>query len=115
MLWRLVGGAALLVVAGCVSTEERVVVPPSAPSEPPPIAAPAAPAEAARPTVNPSRQERFSWARSDGERISGNAELTAKARADLLECKADAPPKAAAGAGGEVCMKGRGYYVRAID
>ena len=59
-------------------------------SEPPPVAAPAP-----IPAIEPVRRSRtapgavggFSWARSDGQLISGNAELTAQARADLAECK----------------------------
>jgi hypothetical protein len=116
MLWRLPSTAAVIVVAGCMSTEERAPVVPSPASEPPAIAAPAAPAEPVRPSSSTTAVSKgFSWARSDGRLISGNAELTARARADLNDCKADAPPRVAAGAGGEACMRERGYYVRAID
>lgn len=114
MMWKLFGTAALIVLAGCVSTEQRAVAP--SPSEPPPVASPALPAEGAQASRTPQvTREGFSWARSDGQRISGNAELTARARADLIECKADAPPRVAVGAGGEACMKEKGYYVRAVD
>jgi hypothetical protein len=57
----------------------------------------------------------LSWARSDGQRISGSAELTAKARADIAACRAEVPPPSASGARGEGCMKDKGYYVRALD
>jgi hypothetical protein len=63
----------------------------------------------------PVAAKRFSWARSDGRRISGDAELTAQAQADLVDCKADATPRVVTGAGGEACMKRKGYYVRAVE
>jgi hypothetical protein len=94
-----------------VSLVEGGEAPPQVDSSPS-LAAPRAPPV---PTRNTPARKRFRWARLDGQLISGNAELTAKARADLIDCKADAPPRAAMGAGGEACMKERGYYVRAAD
>jgi hypothetical protein len=86
----------LLVVTGC-SGSERFARP--APS---PAAVPAAPAAG------------FAWARSDGQRIAGNPELTERAQADIAACQAETPPRAASGVPGEACMRSRGYYVRSI-
>ena len=99
---------------------EAIPSPPSAreAGEPPHQIAPAPHAVAAVPPTSRTASaaaKRFRWARSDGQRISGNAELTAKAREDLVACKADAPPRVPTGAGGEACMKERGYHVRAAD
>jgi hypothetical protein len=114
MLWRLPGTTAVIAVAGCMSIDARAPVVPGPASDPPTIAAPAAPAEPERSSSSTAAVGKgFSWARSDGRLISGNAELTARARADLSDCKADAPPTVEAGAGGEACMRERGYYVRA--
>jgi hypothetical protein len=113
MLRSLPSTAAVIAVSGCVSTDGRAPVVPGPASDPPAIAAPAEPERSSSSTAAVAKG--FSWARSDGRIISGNADLTARARADLSDCKADAPPTVAAGAGGEACMRERGYYVRAVD
>jgi hypothetical protein len=82
---------ALLVVAGC-SGRERVARAPQGP------VAPAG----------------FAWARSDGQRMAGNPELTEKAQADIAACQAETPPQAPRGVPGEGCMRARGYYIRPI-
>jgi hypothetical protein len=94
---RLIQGVLVfLVLAGCVSSEERAAVPVTAPS----------------PAVTSGG---LGWARADGQRISGNAELTATARADIARCNAESPPSVPAGARGESCMRTQGYYVRGLD
>ena len=55
----------------------------------------------------------LAWARNDGQLISDNPELTARARTDISECLAAIPPvRTEAGVAGEKCMNERGYYVR---
>ena len=87
---------ALLLLAGCVSSEERAGV---AVGAPPPVVS----------------AGNFGWARIDGQRISGNADLTAQARADIERCGAESPPSVPTGARGESCMRSQGYYVRGLD
>jgi hypothetical protein len=121
----IVFAAAGFTVAGCVvpgtsrSAVEHTAVtgPPSMDvEETPGVSQVPGPGEPREPSVAPSPQlatpipsdpagKRFSWAGSDGQRTSGNAELLAKARADLIDCRADAPSRAEPGAGGEACMK----------
>ena len=68
---------------------------------------------AAVPPAGPSAS--FAWARSDGQRMAGNTDLIAQAQADIGECQAEAPPRAAKGVPGEPCMRERGYYIRPVD
>ena len=49
-----------------------------------------------------------------GHRVA-NPELTAQAQADIAECQAETPPRAAWGVPGEPCMRERGYYVRRVE
>jgi len=68
-----------------------------------------------RPVVSlpePAALAGYMWARSDGQRLTGSASLTAQARSDLSECGAPSPPPTAVGVLGETCMKERGYYIR---
>lgn len=110
-----VTAAAVLLVAGCAVREEQVATARSAtPSleNTPPAINPAGRTDAPVPAATP---QGFGWARSDGQRISGNAELTAKAHADIGACAAQSPPTSASGTRGEACMRSKGYYVRALD
>ncbi len=95
---RLFVGLVLFVLAACTPKERLTAVQSPAP----------APAESA-PTGS------FAWARSDGQRMAGNAELTGRAQADLAACQAEVPPRAAQGVRGEACMRERGYYIRPVD
>ncbi len=88
----------LLLVAGCNARERTTAAAP-------PAAVPPSPAPSAS----------FAWARSDGQRMAGNAELSGKAQADIAACGAEAPPRAAQGVPGEPCMRERGYYVRPVE
>jgi hypothetical protein len=115
MMSRVLTCAVVLVLGACMSTQERVAVVPSSTDAPPSPAAPAAPINAATPLSAGAHRETFGWARSDGQRISGNATLTTQARDDIGTCKAESPPSGATGVRGEPCMRGRGYYVRALD
>ena len=47
--------------------------------------------------------------------MAGNPDLIAHAQADIAECQAEAPPRAAKGVPGEPCMRERGYYIRSVD
>ena len=73
----------------------------------------AVPAPVAVTAAGPSAS--FAWARSDGQRMAGNPDLIAHAQADIAECQAEAPPRAAKGVPGEPCMRERGYYIRPVD
>ena len=88
----------LFVLLGCSRSPERRA---------------AVPAPAAVPPAGPSAS--FAWARSDGQRMAGNPDLIAHAQADIAECQAEAPPRAAKGVPGEPCMRERGYYIRPVD
>ena len=88
----------LLVLVGCSRSSERSTAVQGRPAVPP--AAPSA---------------SFAWARSDGQRMAGNPDLIAKAQADIADCQAEAPPRAAKGVPGEPCMRERGYYIRPVD
>ena len=57
----------------------------------------------------------YAWARSDRQRITASPELTAQAQADIADCQAETPPRAARGVSGEPCMRERGYYVRLVE
>ena len=93
----LYGLLTLLSSAACVSSEERVTV------------------AVAAPTPVVGTRDNLGWARTDGQRISGDADLTAQARADIARCGAESPPSVPKGAPGESCMRNQGYYVRTID
>ena len=88
----------LFVLLGCSRLSERSAAVPA-----PAAAAPAGPSAS------------FAWARSDGQRMAGNPDLIAHAQADIAECQAEAPPRAAKGVPGEPCMRERGYYIRPVD
>ena len=88
----------LLVLVGCSRSSERSTAVQGRPAVPP-----------AGPSVS------FAWARSDGQRMAGNPDLIAQAQADIAECQAEAPPRAAKGVPGEPCMRERGYYVRTVE
>ena len=88
----------LLVLVGCSRFSERTA---------------AVQGRAAVPPAGPSAS--FAWARSDGQRMAGNTDLIAMAQADIGECQAEAPPRAARGVPGEPCMRERGYYIRPVD
>jgi len=88
----------LLVLVGCSRSSERTA---------------AVPGPAAAPLAGPSAS--FAWARSDGQRMAGNPDLVAQAQADIADCQAEAPPRAAKGVSGEPCMRERGYYIRPVD
>ena len=88
----------LLVLVGCSRSSERTTAVPG-----PVGATPAGPSAS------------FAWARSDGQRMAGNPDLIAHAQADIAECQAEAPPRAAKGVPGEPCMRERGYYIRPVD
>ena len=88
----------LLVLVGCSRSSDRTT---------------AVPGPAAVPPAGPSAS--FAWARSDGQRMAGNPDLIAHAQADIAECQAEAPPRAAKGVPGEPCMRERGYYIRPVD
>lgn len=47
--------------------------------------------------------------------MAANPDLIAKAQADIAECQAEAPPRAARAVPGEPCMRERGYYIRPIE
>jgi hypothetical protein len=97
MRWcSLCGVFAVLSLPGCVSNDERAPVAVAAPA---PVVASGG----------------LGWARADGQRISGNAELISKARADIARCDAESPPRVPTGARGESCMRMQGYYVRGLD
>lgn len=102
--WRLVGSVVLgLAVAGCLSGE-RVSL------------RQAEPLPSAIPEAGPAIGGLRAWARTDGRRIAGNAQLTDLARADIAACDADTvPPPTGADPEPEGCMVGRGYYIRDID
>ena len=89
----------VLLLVGCSKSNERVTAVQS------PVAAPAGAGPAAQ----------FAWARSDGQRMAGNPDLIAEAQADIAECQAEAPPRAAQEVPGEPCMRERGYYVRLVE
>lgn len=107
MLSRVLAVALMAVLGGCVSQQEGIAVTPATAVG----ASVGAPVPAAR-TATPAG---FGWARSDGQRISGDAALTARARSDIAACRAESPPSSAEEARGEICMKGKGYYIRALD
>ena len=67
------------------------------------------------PPVASTPAETYAWARSDGQRMAANPELTAQAQADIAECQAETPPRAAWGVPGQPCMRERGYYVRRVE
>src|SRR6476660_4582243 len=75
----------------------------------------AAPGPMAGPPAGPAAGGGFAWARSDGQRMAGNPELTGQAHADIAECQAEAPPRAPWGVPGEPCMRERGYYIRPVE
>jgi hypothetical protein len=52
---------------------------------------------------------------SNHRRDGTNPDLIAHAQADIAECQAEAPPRAAKGVPGEPCMRERGYYIRPVD
>ena len=52
-------------------------------------------AERVAPPVASTPAETYAWARSDGQRMAANPELTAQAQADIAECQAETPPRAA--------------------
>jgi hypothetical protein len=109
MMLRVLACAVVIVVGACVSTQERVAVLPSS-----------AAGRTPQPTNEASltagfRRENLGWARSDGRRISGDADLTAQAHADIGGCQAESPPSGATGTRGEACMRAKGYYVRGLD
>jgi hypothetical protein len=89
----------VLVLAGCSRSAERV----------------GAVRERVDPPVASTPAETYAWARSDGQRMAANPELTAQAQADIAECQAETPPRAARGVPGEPCMRERGYYVRRVE
>ena len=89
----------VLLLVGCSKSSERVTAVQS------PVAEPARAGRAAQ----------YAWARSDGQRMVGNPDLIADAQADIAECQAEAPPRAAQGVPGEPCMHERGYYVRQME
>jgi hypothetical protein len=89
----------VLLLIGCSKANERVTAVQS-PGATPARAGPAA---------------QYAWARSDGQRMTGNPNLIADAQADIAACQAEAPPRAAQGVPGEPCMRERGYYVRLVD
>jgi hypothetical protein len=89
----------LLLLAGCSKSHERTAAVQG------PLAAP----------VGSGPSAIFAWARSDGQRMAANPELIAQAQADIAECQAEAPPRAARGVPGEPCMAERGYYVRSVQ
>jgi hypothetical protein len=74
----------VLLLVGCSKSNERVTAVQS------PVAAPAEAGPAAK----------YAWARSDGQRIAANPDLIAEAQADIAECQAEAPPRAAQGVPG---------------
>ena len=88
----------LLVLVGCSRSSERSTAAHGRPAAPP---------------AGPSAS--FAWARSDGQRMAGDPDLIAQAQADIAECQAEAPPRAAKGVPGEPCMRERGYYIRPAD
>jgi hypothetical protein len=91
MRWLVLTGAVCVLASACSTrNRERLT------AEPPPA-----------PTS-------FAWARSDGQRIAGNPELTENAQSDIAACQAETPPQAARGVPGEACMRTRGYYIRPI-
>src|SRR3954468_10194284 len=90
----------LLAVAGCSGRDRTVRMAPG------PMAGPA--------PGGPAAGGGFAWARSDGQRMAGNPELTGQAQADIAACGAETPPRAARGVPGEECMRARGYYVRPV-
>src|SRR3954462_294462 len=71
----------VLLLAGCGRSAERV----------------GAVQERVAPPVASTPAETFAWARSDGQRMAANPELTAQAQADIAECQAETPPQAARG------------------
>jgi hypothetical protein len=57
----------------------------------------------------------LAWARNDGQLISGDAELTTRARSDISSCAAAIPPvRTRDGVLGEACMQQHGYHLREI-
>ena len=90
---------ALLVLAGCSGSHDRT----------------AAVQSQGAPPMSSGPSGGFAWARSDGQRMAGNTELTAAAQADIAACGAEAPPRAARGVAGEPCMRERGYYIRPVE
>src|SRR4051812_21328004 len=94
----------VLLLAGCGRSAERVgavqerVAPPVA-STPAETYAPLAEAEIAGPSPQ----------------VWDHPELTAQAQADIAECQAETPPRAAWGVPGQPCMRERGYYVRRVE
>ena len=97
-MMRVWAGLVLLLLVGCSRSSERTI---------------AVPGPAAAPPTGPSAS--FAWARSDGQRMAGNTDLIAQAQADIADCQAEAPPRAAKGVPGEPCMRERGYYIRPVD
>src|SRR3954471_24296722 len=71
----------VLFLAGCGRSAERV----------------GAVQERGAPPVASTPAETYAWARSDGQRMPANPELTAQAQADIAECQAETPPQAARG------------------
>src|SRR3954452_16939400 len=70
------------------------------------------------PPVASTPAETYAWARADGQRMAANPELTAQAQADIAECQAETPPRAAWGVPGQPCMRERrerGYYLRQVE
>src|SRR5215218_6952352 len=98
MVMRVLACLVLLVLVGCSRSSERTA---------------AVQGRTAAPPAGPSAN--FAWARSDGQRIAGNPDLVGQAQADIAECQAEAPPRAAKGVPGEPCMRERGYYIRPVD
>jgi hypothetical protein len=89
----------VLLLAGCGRSAERV----------------GAVQERVAPPVASTPAETYAWARSDGQRMAANPELTAQAQADIAECQAETPPRAAWGVPGQPCMRERGYYLRRVE
>src|SRR4051812_14766883 len=57
----------------------------------------------------------LAWARNDGQLISANPALTAQARNDVADCRAEIPPvRTSQGIAGADCMSSRGYHVREV-
>src|SRR3954462_13600443 len=89
----------VLFLAGCGRSAERV----------------GAVQERVAPPVASTPAETYAWASADGQRMAATPELTAQAQADIVECQAETPPRAAWGVPGQPCMRERGYYLRRVE
>src|SRR5215218_6689995 len=78
MVMRVLACLVLLVLVGCGRSSERTT---------------AVQGRAAVPPAGPSAS--FAWARSNGQRMAGNPDLVGQAQADIADCQAEAPPRAA--------------------